>query len=140
MVRMGYEREEFEPEEWPTFDQLILGWLAFLGAGLAGMTDHASRLGDHRGYRPARCRLNRSGFEIQEIDHREGCHDQAKAPDQHVAHRGSALRAPRFDCGLNYLSVFLLRHFFLLGPKETIDLSGFNRGERTRDESHVRAR
>jgi hypothetical protein len=37
VVRMGYEREEFEPEEWPTFDQLILGWLAFLGAGLAGI-------------------------------------------------------------------------------------------------------
>jgi hypothetical protein len=37
MVRMGYEKEEFEPEEWPTFDQLILGWLAFLGAELAGI-------------------------------------------------------------------------------------------------------
>jgi hypothetical protein len=37
MVRIGYEREEFEPEEWPPFDQLILGWLAFLGAGLGGI-------------------------------------------------------------------------------------------------------
>jgi hypothetical protein len=56
-----------------------------------------------------------SGFEIQEIDHRERCHYQANAPDQHVAHRGSALRAPRLDCGLDYVSVFLLRHFFLPG-------------------------
>ena len=37
MVRMGYEREEFEPEEWPTFAHLILAWLAFLVAGLAGI-------------------------------------------------------------------------------------------------------
>ena len=37
MVRMGSEREEFEPEEWPAFYQLILGWLAFLGAGLGGI-------------------------------------------------------------------------------------------------------
>ena len=37
MVRKGYEREEFEPEEWPIFVHLILGWLAYLGAGLAGI-------------------------------------------------------------------------------------------------------
>lgn len=37
MIRMGYEREEFEPEEWPTFGHLILGWLALLGTGLAGI-------------------------------------------------------------------------------------------------------
>src|ERR1700730_11876767 len=52
-----------------------------------------------------------SGSKKREIDHHEGCHHQANAPDQHVAHRGSALRASRFDCGLNYLSVFLLGHY-----------------------------
>jgi hypothetical protein len=36
-VRMGSGREEFEPEQWPTFAHLILGWLAFLVAGLAGI-------------------------------------------------------------------------------------------------------
>ena len=52
--------------------------------------------------------LNWSGFEIQEIDHCEGCHDQPKAPGQYVAHHWSTLRAPGFDRGLDYLSVFLL--------------------------------
>jgi hypothetical protein len=52
-----------------------------------------------------------SGSKKHKIDHREGCHHQAKAPEQNVAHRGSALRTSRFDCGLNYLSVFLLWHY-----------------------------
>jgi hypothetical protein len=36
-VRMGSGREEFEPEESPTFIHLMLAWLAFLVAGLAGI-------------------------------------------------------------------------------------------------------
>ncbi len=49
-----------------------------------------------------------------------------------VAFQTSTFRTvgPRSDCGLDYLSVFLLGHFlFLLGPKEYIDLSGINGGE-----------
>jgi hypothetical protein len=52
-----------------------------------------------------------SGFEIQEIDHGERYYHQANAPDQHVAHRWSALCPSRFGCGLDYASVFLLRHY-----------------------------
>jgi hypothetical protein len=34
---MGSGREEFEPEESPTFTHLMLAWLIFLAAGLAGI-------------------------------------------------------------------------------------------------------
>jgi hypothetical protein len=77
---------------------------------------------------------------LQEIDHREGCHDQPKAPDQHVAHRGveRQLLALRLRSRLRVR--FLASALLLLELKESADFCGFNRGERTHDESHARAR
>jgi len=51
-----------------------------------------------------------SSAKIHQIHQHEGGDDQSRSREQHIANRRSPFGAARFDCCLNYASIFLVRH------------------------------